>query len=70
MKEKIEYAPGYRFGQLEIINELESTLDSYGRTQRVFELLCYCGKIVTKKLNNLRYGAEIKTCGCSVPGEN
>lgn len=69
MKEKVEYVPGYRFGQLEIVKELESVFDSYGRPQRVFELMCDCGKTVTKKLNNLRYGgAKVKTCGCSLPG--
>jgi hypothetical protein len=55
--------PGDRFGRLTIVQEVARHRISSGRTYRVFECFCDCGKKRKVLLQALRTG-HTQSCGC------
>jgi hypothetical protein len=64
MKNKITINSGEKYGNLTVLKEVESIIDTFGQTVRIFSCICICGNIKKVRMNGFRTG-KIKSCGCS-----
>jgi hypothetical protein len=64
MKNKIKINSGEKYGNFTILKEVESIIDTFGQTVRIFSCMCICGKIKNVRMNAFRTG-RTKSCGCS-----
>jgi hypothetical protein len=67
MKKNIKIQSGDKYGKLTILKEVDSIVDSFGQTVRIFNCLCVCGNIKNIRMNAFRTG-KTKSCGCQRKG--
>lgn len=63
MGKRIQVNAGDRYGQLQIVKEIEPITDSKGRHIRTMRCKCDCGDNVSVRLSDMRSG-HTSSCGC------
>lgn len=64
MSQKTLVKTGDLYGKLSILRELSVMVHPSGRTRRLFECQCECGKIISATMDNLRSKNHTTSCGC------
>lgn len=62
-KRRLKITKGQRFSRLKVLHEGAPYIQPSGRAERVFKLVCDCGKEVSVRLGSLRAGST-RSCGC------